>query len=85
MTGDDNGNDGHGIADNGDGESVDDVAMVLITVHVFKGDCGGDVGCGKGGSFFLRSEALSTGDACGIEAPEPHFYLLAPLRRPIDE
>ena len=32
-----------------------------------------------------RSEALSTGDACGIEAPEPHFYLLAPLRRPIDE
>ena len=95
--GDGNGNDGDDFAGDGDGASVDDVAMVLMTVHVFKGDYGGDVGCATGDSFEAeslsetsqstdaRSEALSTSGACGNEAPEPHFHLLAPLRRPIDE
>ena len=32
-----------------------------------------------------RSEAFGKGGACGVEAPEPHLYLLASPRRPICE
>ena len=32
-----------------------------------------------------RSEAFGKGGACGVEAAEPHLYLLASLRRPICE
>jgi len=32
-----------------------------------------------------RSKACGKGGACGVEAPEPHLYLLASPRRPICE
>ena len=37
----------------------------------------------KSQSTDARSEALATGGACGIKAPEPHLHLLAPLGIPI--